>query len=39
MKELFEEYYASDGETPSNNDGDSTPEKPADTAGDDDLLG
>lgn len=39
MKELFEEYYASDGDTPSGNDGgEPTPEKNND-AGDDDLLG
>jgi len=39
MKELFEEYYASDGDAPTNNDGEPTPEKPADDAGEDDLLG
>lgn len=39
MKELFEEYYASDGDAPSGNDGgEPTPEKNND-AGDDDLLG
>lgn len=39
MKELFEEYYASDKDAPATNDGDPTPEKPANDAGDDDLLG
>lgn len=40
MKEIFEEYYASDGDAPANNDGDGdpAPEK-KDDAGDDDLLG
>ncbi|MBX2829335.1 MAG: microtubule-binding protein [Flavobacteriaceae bacterium] len=38
MKEIFEEYYASDGDAPS---GDPSPETPDDPApsGDDDLLG
>tara|TARA_R110001632_G_scaffold98542_1_gene205116 strand:+ start:97 stop:1449 length:1353 start_codon:yes stop_codon:yes gene_type:complete len=39
MKELFEEYYASDGNAPAKNDGDPSPEKPVNDAGDDDLLG
>ena len=39
MKEIFEEFYASDGAAPAPNDGgDATPEKDA-SAGDDDLLG
>lgn len=39
MKEIFEEYYASDGDAPSGDDGgEPTPEK-KDDAGDDDLLG
>ncbi len=38
MKEIFEEYYASDGDAPSNDDADPNPEKP-DTPAEDDLLG
>ncbi len=37
MKEIFEEYYATDGDAPAP-EGDPTPEK-TDDAGDDDLLG
>ena len=37
MKEIFEEYYATDGDAPTG-DGEPTPEK-KDDAGDDDLLG
>lgn len=39
MKELFEEYYASDKDAQVKNDGNPSPEKPAPDAGDDDLLG
>ena len=39
MKEIFEEYYATDGDAPANNDGDPAPEKKEDAGGDDDLLG
>ncbi|MFT5890023.1 MAG: hypothetical protein ACI9Y7_000111 [Dokdonia sp.] len=41
MKEIFEEYYATDGNAPANNDGDPdpAPEKKEDAGGDDDLLG
>ena len=39
MKEIFEEFYATDGNAPSGtDDGDATPEKPA-ASGNDDLLG
>ncbi|RMB63846.1 microtubule-binding protein [Dokdonia sinensis] len=37
MKELFEEYYASDPSAPAG-DGDATPEKPVADGGEDDLL-
>ena len=41
MKELFEEFYASDGNAGGgeSDGGDETPEQPANDGGDDDLLG
>ncbi|MDC8005665.1 microtubule-binding protein [Aureisphaera galaxeae] len=38
MKEIFEEYYASDGNAPSGDEPSETPDNPA-PSGDDDLLG
>jgi hypothetical protein len=39
MKEIFEEYYATDGDAPTNNDGDPPAPEKKDAGGDDDLLG
>jgi len=39
MKEIFEEFYASDGSAPSNDDPDETPEEPTNGGDGDDLLG
>jgi len=39
MKEIFEEFYASDGSAPSNDDPGETPEEPTNGGDGDDLLG
>ncbi len=38
MKEIFEEYYATDGDAPAKDGGKKTPEQPKKSASDDDLL-